>query len=856
MLYWYASLVSVVLSACVVSVSGYSSAECRQKGYAYACTPNSVSSTSCGCGRMEMRSGSAYCCHAYGFGTCITWDLPQAQSCSHPACRSQERTYWGSWGGWSSCSTSCGTGTRRRTRTCVGGYCNVDCTKGSTTSQTKTCSAGSTLSWASWGPWGSCSTSCGTGSITRTRTCTGCVSGSCSKGAKQSGSAACSAGSLASWSDWSDYGACSTTCGYGQRTSTRVCQGCRTSSACSLGAREQRTLSCSEGDALSWSTWSLWSACSESCGEGTKTKTRSCLGCLPGSCNAGDEGISGVGCSSGDMLEWTAWIPTTSCSTDCGIGQQTLQRVCAGCVDGTCPAKDQLEQREASCSQGATAAWTQWTAWSLCDTLCGTGQQQRRRRCDGCLKGDCDLGTEQVGKQSCDAGAARTWSLWSPWAACNTDCGQGQTTRSRSCVGCVGTACDDGAEEAVTDICVEGPVLQWSTWSAWGECSPLCTNGTQTRDRVCTGCNPGACEKGQHHNDTRACVSTPDIAWSAWSAWSDCSEECGNGTRVQTRECTGCPSPDSVPTCDLGKKESNFAVCITGQWNEWTEWQGCEASQRTRTRQCGEAEGCAADCVEAVAEADVEPCHLASTPFPDKDRSGSTSSTGMIVGAVVGGIIVVVALLLGLWFVCCRDHSKQSLGKPHELSSATGDVTPMNQNPLYVGGTIAIGSGSGDGTSAGKGLPAALAASSEETESDPWAPPAQLEYTPLQAQGRRRKPHASLPGTYSALHASPGAKPQTGHQAVDTSPSVNGEYSSLASGHQQQRSPQHRNAYAALASQPQYTQLPSASQRSGPQGVYMHLSRQRPQLRQATSSNLYDFATISSTDPTTEDAHA
>jgi len=91
---------------------------------------------------------------------------------------------WSAWSSWSRCSADCG-GTKKRTRTCVGGTSCV----GSDV-QALTCNGvcPPTGVWGQWSDW-SCSRTCGFGTQTRTRSCltSGCAghafeSGQCNQG--------------------------------------------------------------------------------------------------------------------------------------------------------------------------------------------------------------------------------------------------------------------------------------------------------------------------------------------------------------------------------------------------------------------------------------------------------------------------------------------------------------------------------------------------------------------------------------------------------------------------------------------------------------------------------------------------
>ncbi|XP_025102147.1 uncharacterized protein LOC112568849 [Pomacea canaliculata] len=80
---------------------------------------------------------------------------------------------WGSWSSWT-CSVTCGTGTMSRTRTCTppSATCSGDASD-KQECQRPACCVPRHGQWYNWGSWSSCSVSCGQGTRTRSRTCYG-----------------------------------------------------------------------------------------------------------------------------------------------------------------------------------------------------------------------------------------------------------------------------------------------------------------------------------------------------------------------------------------------------------------------------------------------------------------------------------------------------------------------------------------------------------------------------------------------------------------------------------------------------------------------------------------------------------
>ncbi|KAL4222756.1 hypothetical protein ACF0H5_018797 [Mactra antiquata] len=119
-----------------------------------------------------------------------------------------------------------------------------------------------------------------------------------------------------------------------------------------------------------WSSWSIWSSCSVTCSNGTKTRTRQCNNPAPSPQVHGG---------------WTTWSPWGICSVTCDIGMQRRDRSCSNpypSADGnSCPG-DSRDDRVCLTNGCTDGNWSQWSSWSSCSVTCGYGLKSRHRQCD------------------------------------------------------------------------------------------------------------------------------------------------------------------------------------------------------------------------------------------------------------------------------------------------------------------------------------------------------------------------------------------------------------------------------------------------------------------------------------------
>uniref|UniRef100_K1PWH9 Hemicentin-1 n=1 Tax=Magallana gigas TaxID=29159 RepID=K1PWH9_MAGGI len=220
---------------------------------------------------------------------------------------------WTAWERWGPCACAGGGGSRTRRRMCdnpAPQYDGKNCA-GSDVETDTTCSpsAGCRLNgnWALWGSWTSCSVTCGSGTQSRTRTCT--------DPAPANGGSTCSGNSTAS-------------------------QACNTQNCPKDG---------------NWNSWSIWSPCTKSCGSGVRARNRDCNNPVPSN--------GGKGCA-GDPSDFQTCNPTACPTVAPGTYVQTCPTGWFSCQSGamTCIAMIMKCDCQDDCDDGSDESVT----WASC----------------------------------------------------------------------------------------------------------------------------------------------------------------------------------------------------------------------------------------------------------------------------------------------------------------------------------------------------------------------------------------------------------------------------------------------------------------------------------------------------------
>jgi hypothetical protein len=518
------------------------------------------------------------------------------------------------WGNWSTCSVSCGWGNKARSRATLvqPGNGGIDCEDNHQTQACEDAECPADCEMSAWGGWTDCTKSCGSGSQQRSRKLLEQAQGA-GKCAALSETRECNDQTcpydckVTNFLTWGD---CDSSCGGGTRTKRRSIV-----SPATFGGKE-----CPSLDAVeqchehlcpvdcTWGSWTDWTLCSSTCGaDGHETRQRvaqkqpshggkACANSQDQrTCNAGPCPVHCV------MSDWSNF---DECSKSCAGGHKSRTRtVVSHAQNGGFQCGSTVDERNCNSHDcPIDCVVTGWSAWSLCNAKCGSGDKARsrvvvtERQAGGVI---CPALSQ---KETCDSGPCAhnvKVSDWSEWGTCSQSCAGGQMTRTRT----VTLRGADFVEPILTQTkeCNVSPCPVNCTvgdWQSWGSCDATCGtlahNGVKTRAREIVHSSSFQGTVCPHLTDSMECGTIPcpvDCKVSAFTAWSACDKTCGGGNQRRTRHPTGfvtafggkeCPDLTEHQACD---EQACPSDCEVDQWGPYGDCSlSCGGGVRVQER--------------------------------------------------------------------------------------------------------------------------------------------------------------------------------------------------------------------------------------------------------------------------------
>ena len=370
---------------------------------------------------------------------------------------------------------------------------------------------------------------------------------------------------------WSEFGPCTATCGSGVRTRTRTVEQAKfthNNKKCGIKTTEQEKcinkpcpVDCEMYD------WGKWSNCTQPCGTGIKQRARAVKVDARGGGKACPDEFEQRKCNS-DGCEppkcndrtsaWSAW---TKCTATCGKGSKSRKRTVVA-VKG-CPALSSTETLQCAskrCSRDCSVG--KWSEWQQCSKSCGTERTKLRTR--QVIKPSLNDGKEcpklndvSSCEDKCCPQNCKVASAWSSWTKCNTNCGGGKQTRTLDVLAmpsCGGMPCPPLSELRSCNSNPCPPPCSATLWSAWSKCSEACGWGQRMRSRQVSGGDAKTCGAALDLSPCFKEKCEKDCIVADWSAWSDCSD--GSSSSSSSSSLSSNSSSNSSTACGYGRKKT------------------------------------------------------------------------------------------------------------------------------------------------------------------------------------------------------------------------------------------------------------------------------------------------------------
>lgn len=382
----------------------------------------------------------------------------------------------------------------------------------------------------------------------------------CSLDGEWSSSPRCA--SIWSVGDWGTCQGVADHCGDGGLQQRQVT--CPEASGCHAMSKPIEEQSCRATSGCLW-VEGVWSACSNDCGVGERSRSITCSSPLASDCADKALPVNNESCSDYSNCQWQihAW---SLCSSSCGVGTQTREVTCE--ADPHCPSPSpSLVQY---CYETVSCSW-QTSSWSACSNTCGAGTAERQVWCSSGSPEDC-AGDMPAAAQSCYETVGCTWQKGS-WSSCSSSCGPGQRQRDVTCPS--GQAADcPGSMPAIEEACYETNGCVWVTQS-WENCDNSCGSGTRTRAVYCsmTQLDADCTAAGPKPVALEGCYDVVGCAWLE-GTWSACSATCGAGLRSRS---VSCPSGWPADCAQFQVEPVSTETCRGTSTCEWRigDWSSC-----------------------------------------------------------------------------------------------------------------------------------------------------------------------------------------------------------------------------------------------------------------------------------------
>ena len=514
-------------------------------------TEFSECSKSCGIGETKRTRSCSNPKPQYGGSNCSHLGVSvEVQRCFLRNC--PVHGGFSDWSNFGECTRSCGVGLKNRTRHCTnpepkhgGDYC-IGLFIDFEVCNVLPCPIDG--GYTQWSAFSACSKSCANGTMKRTRNCSEPPPGpggrNCSflgpaEEIKECNTFPCPVNG--SYSAWSNFSLCSRSCGNGTMVRTRTCTNPEPKHGgrnCSFFGPSLEIKSCNifpcpiHGN---FSSWSFFSVCSKSCGNGTRSRTRNCSNPFPKH--------GGKNCSLLGPLIDVQQCNVFPCPVDGG--------------------------------------YTVWGNFTSCTRSCGNGTKYRIRNCTNPAPRhggkNCSLQGPSVDVETCNVHPCPIdggYTSWSEFGLCSRSCGRGKKHRTRNCTNPVpqfgGRNCSDfglaiDARECFLRECpIDGGYTEWSEFSA---CTRSCNGGRQKRWRTCFNPKPKYggrdCERLGPASEVQRCNTFPcpvHGGYSEWTGFEPCTRTCGGGKHIRRRSCTSPPPAHGGRNCSgLGPSIDSFA---------------------------------------------------------------------------------------------------------------------------------------------------------------------------------------------------------------------------------------------------------------------------------------------------------